>query len=187
MKKGTDAHCRFADAGDPFHVQALTFRSVFQAMAFPGRIVSMGISIPVPDILNSASAAICLTWLNTSTPFWTDIPWNAPAMHWIQDYCECTLVTESYLANLALVTRPEVMPRLDAFKCADAQGGSASATLIVQIADIEKCMATDAPGASAGLAKDFWAQWQAHVRRRSASVDILFTFQNCIAAPPKPA
>ena len=64
-----------------------TFRAILVAMEQPGRLVTIHEYPYAPDVLNSASAAICLTLLGFETPVWTDIDVSSPAISWLQLGC----------------------------------------------------------------------------------------------------
>jgi alpha-D-ribose 1-methylphosphonate 5-triphosphate synthase subunit PhnH len=187
MKTAADLEPQVGESNGFLRVQVKAFQAVFQAMAFPGRIVSTGITIPTPVGLNSASAAICLTWLNTSTPLWTDIPWDAPAVHWIRSHSEGTLVTEPCLATLALINEPANMPPVHQFRIGGAGSGSVSTTLVIQVNELRAWIDTECSAASPEPPGGFRLPWLNAAGRPVAGVDILLTFRDCILAPRKPA
>jgi alpha-D-ribose 1-methylphosphonate 5-triphosphate synthase subunit PhnH len=95
---------------DPALGSQQTFRAIFAAMEHPGRLVTIRENPEAPDVLNSASAATCLTLLACETPVWTDVERKSPAISWLQFGCGGAVVTESCMANFAIVTKPATVP-----------------------------------------------------------------------------
>jgi phosphonate C-P lyase system protein PhnH len=184
MKSALGAEGLSKESDTVLRMQVRAFQSVFQAMASPGRVVSTGIAIPTPPGLNCAAAAICLTWLNTSTPFWTDIPWDAPAVHWIQNHSEAALVTEPCLSTLALITDPATMPSLNDFRIGAARAGSISATIIIQVDDPGRLIHTEYP--TEVCERRGYRARQGPDGLPAGGVDILLTCRDCIVVPGPP-
>ena len=58
---------------DPALGSQQTFRAISAAMKHPGQLVTIHGNPQIPDVLNSASAATCLTLLDHDTPVWIDV------------------------------------------------------------------------------------------------------------------
>jgi alpha-D-ribose 1-methylphosphonate 5-triphosphate synthase subunit PhnH len=171
-----------------------TFRAIIEAMARPGQLIRIKCKVNRPEMLNLASAAVCLTLLDDETPLWTDLSWNCSAVNWFQVHCGCSLVTEPCMADFALITRPADMPPLDDFRIGNEQHPESAATLIVEVEGFNDAngKVLGMPGikptthfAPEGIAGDFWEQWQLQAAFFPLGVDILFTCGDRLAALPR--
>jgi alpha-D-ribose 1-methylphosphonate 5-triphosphate synthase subunit PhnH len=171
-----------------------TFRAIIKAMARPGQLVKINSKVNIPDILNPAAAATCLTLLADETPLWTDLSWNVSAVNWFQFQCGCSIVTEPCMARFALITRPTAMPPLDNFRIGDEAHPQSAATLIVQVERFNAYHGKilSGPGVKAathfapeGIPPKFWEQWQLQAAFFPLGVDVFFTSNDILAALPR--
>jgi len=170
-----------------------TFRAIIEAMAHPGRLVRIKSKLNIPDLLNPASAATCLTFLFDEAPLWADLSWNSSAISWFQFHCGCSIVTEPCMAHYALITRPEVMPPLNTFKIGGNKHPESATTLIVQVEQFnnDKGKILSVPGmkttthfAPEGIPPKFWEQWQFLAASSPLGMDVFFTCNDILAALP---
>jgi alpha-D-ribose 1-methylphosphonate 5-triphosphate synthase subunit PhnH len=194
MKSDGDAPALTPAFEDPELGSEQTFRAILEAMVHPGHCVNIQIKLFFPDLLNAASAAVCLTLLNSETPLWTDLSWSSAAINWFQQHCGCSVVTEPCMAHFALITQPADMPLLDDFKIGDEAHPESAATLIIQVEGfndkVGKYLSGSGTGsyayfAPAGIPPDFWEQWQLQAALFPLGVDIFFTCRNLLAALPR--
>jgi alpha-D-ribose 1-methylphosphonate 5-triphosphate synthase subunit PhnH len=170
-----------------------TFRAIFTAMDHPGQIVTICENPNGPDVLNSASAATCLTLLDYETPVWTDVDWKNPAINWLQFDCDSCVVTEPCMANFAIITKPTGMPPLDYFRIGPHKYPEKATTMVVQVDDIlpskvNKCsdILVDKVGQLelVGIPNRFWKQWQHLSSLHPLGIDIFFTCDDVLIALP---
>jgi alpha-D-ribose 1-methylphosphonate 5-triphosphate synthase subunit PhnH len=171
-----------------------TFRAIVEAMARPGQLIKIKSKVNNIEMLNMASAAICLTLLDDETPLWTDLSWDSTAVSWFQIHCGCSVVTEPCMAHFALITQPDDMPELDEFKIGDEEHPENATTLIVQVNDFNDHQGKFLSGsviknttyfAPAGIQADFWKQWQLQAALFPLGVDVFFTHKDILAALPR--
>jgi alpha-D-ribose 1-methylphosphonate 5-triphosphate synthase subunit PhnH len=179
---------------DPVLGPQQTFRAILDAMAHPGQLIKIKSKLHIPEILNPASAAACLTLLDHETPLWTDLSWNSTAINWFQLHCGCSVVTEPCMAHFALITQPANMPPLDDFKLGNDGYPISASTLIVQVERFNdpngkmlsgpgiKTTSYFAPGS---ISPEFWIQWQVQAALFPLGVDVFFTCNNLLAALPR--
>src|SRR5215813_1946198 len=118
---------------DPVLGSQRVFRRVLEAMAHPGRIVTLDALLDTPASFAPASAAVCLTLLDFETPLWLDDAARAPeAMEWLRFHCGVPLVDQPEAARFALVLAPATMPENDEFDAGTDAMPDRSATLILQ-------------------------------------------------------
>jgi alpha-D-ribose 1-methylphosphonate 5-triphosphate synthase subunit PhnH len=154
---------------DPAIGSPQTFRAIFAAMEHPGRLVTIGENPNAPDVLNLASAATCLTLLARETPVWIDVERGSPAISWLQFCCGGAVVTESCMANFAIITKPATMPALDSFRVGPYEYPDKATTIVVQVDDILPSAVNKYPKILfdntvqldlKGVPNKFWNQWR---------------------------
>ena len=171
-----------------------TFRAIFAAMEHPGRLVTIHENPYAPDVLNSASAAVCLTLLGYETPVWTDADLNSPAISWLQLGCESSVVTETCMAYYAIITKPACMPALNFFRIGPFEYPEKETTIIVQVDDIIPATGTDHSNVVTyktawlefkGITEKFWIQWRQLSRLNPPGINIFITCDDVLVALPR--
>src|SRR3546814_6405177 len=71
---------------DPVLDSQSVFRTLLEAMSYPGRVVGTGAGLSVPAPVSPAAAAACLTLADYETPLWLDTE-AAPAREWLRFHC----------------------------------------------------------------------------------------------------
>jgi len=100
---------------DPVQGSQQTFRAVLDAMAHPGRIVSIYKSLSPPRPINLASAAVCMTLIDFDTTLWADLKPGSKGVDWLRFHCGCPISSDPSKAVFALITRNNGMPTLNKF------------------------------------------------------------------------
>ena len=179
---------------DPVQDSQQTFRAILDAMAHPGRIVTTDNSLFPPAPLNLASAAVCLTLLDFETTLWTDLKSDAKGTGWLRFHCGCSIVTDPSEAVFALITRSDTMPILNKFKTGNDESPEPSTTLIIQAGGLNSTdgIRLTGPGIDTfstlkveGLTKRFWQDRQSQFDMFPLGIDIIFTYENSLAALPR--
>jgi alpha-D-ribose 1-methylphosphonate 5-triphosphate synthase subunit PhnH len=118
---------------DPVLESQRTFRAVLDAMAHPGRVVTVHGPDPPPP-LGPAAAAVCLTLLDFDTPLWLDqVAATAGASSYLRFHCGAPVVESPGAARFALIADTGGSPPLDAFDAGTDERPDLSATLVVQV------------------------------------------------------
>ena len=113
------------------------FRAVLDAMAHPGRIVSVPPPLETPPPLWPATASVCLTLVDGETPVWLDAPARRADVHqYLRFHCGCPIAAEPTDARFAVVADPSEMLSLDAFDPGSDEYPDRSATVIVQVEEL---------------------------------------------------
>ena len=179
---------------DPAIGSQKTWRSIIDAMANPGRLVTIHENPYAPAVFNPASAATCLTLLADETPVWTDLSWQNPAISWLQFCCDSSVVSEPCMANFAIVTRPASMPPLDYFRVARFEYLEIATTVVIQVDDILPRADNKYSDISfdnftqlelKGVPDNFWQQWQKLCQKYPLGIDIFFTCEDVLMSLPK--
>ncbi len=123
----------YAGFADPVLDGQRAFRAVLDAMAHPGRVVSLT-PPPAPPPLGPASAAVCLALLDLDTPLWLDAAAaTADVVAYLRFHCGAPVVGEPGAARFAVIADAAAMPRLDAFDAGSDERPDLSATVVVQV------------------------------------------------------
>jgi alpha-D-ribose 1-methylphosphonate 5-triphosphate synthase subunit PhnH len=179
---------------DPVLESRATFRAILDAMAHPGRVVTLDCILDPPSRLAIASSATCLTLLDFETPLWTDLPTGASAISWLQFHCGISIVNDPSEAHFALVTDTSAMPSLTRFNMGTDEYPESSATLIVQVDHLgpENGKRLTGPGIEkfssiqvSGLPSRFWEERKIQSAVYPLGLDVIFTNECKIAALPR--
>ncbi|RJQ56826.1 MAG: phosphonate C-P lyase system protein PhnH [Desulfobacteraceae bacterium] len=179
---------------DPVFDSQQSFRAIMDAMTHPGRKGVVPEALTPPEPVNCASAAICLSLLDFETPFWSDLNPGTPALEWLNFHSGCKIVSHTYDALFALVTDLSALPPLHHFRIGTDECPDTSTTLIVQVEGfaMKNGKRLTGPGiptsrrlSVGGIPGTFWEQWHAQFEIFPLGVDVIFTFENCLAALPR--
>jgi alpha-D-ribose 1-methylphosphonate 5-triphosphate synthase subunit PhnH len=112
-----------------------TFRSVMDAMARPGSVQRITATAGTPAGMMRGSAAIALTLFDHDTPIWLDTAMSARSdvARWLKFHTSAPVVTDSSIANFALIGDAANLPQLDRFAFGSNEYPDRSTTLILQV------------------------------------------------------
>lgn len=195
---------------DPVLDAQSAFRAVLEAMSRPGRVVTIDRPPEAPAPLAPAAAAVLLTLADADTPVWSDA--GEPVAAWLSFHAGCPILPAPRAARFALATG--TAPALDALDPGTEEEPQLSATLVLQVAALERPMtagpearrsesAAHADKASGswrltgpgiehahhlhvtGLPADFLAQWRAQRPLFPCGVDVILCAGRQLAALPR--
>lgn len=180
---------------DPVLDSQRVFRAVLEAMARPGTIVELPVSLDAPAPLAPATAALALALADYETPLWLD---EAAATDTVSEYvrfhCGCPLAARSDQAAFAIIADPAAMPPLDRFHPGSDEYPDRSTTLIIQVASLTggQPWRLTGPGirgnaalSAAGFPPEFRTWVQANHDLFPRGVDLVFTAGRLMAALPR--
>ncbi len=184
-----------AGFADPVFDSQRVFRGVLDAMAGPGRVVTVEAPPPAPAPLHPATVAIALALLDFETPLWLDGPSRTPeAMAHLRFHCGCPIVDEPARARFVIIADPGLMPAIATFDAGTDEYPDRSATVIVQTLTLGAGsgrrlagpgIATEAQLDVAGLPARFWDEVRTNHSRFPRGVDVLLTAGSSLAALPR--
>ncbi len=172
------------------------FRALMDAMANPGRVVSVGDLAIAPSPLTSVTASIAATLFDHDASVWCDKPILASddAIGWLKFHTGLVVTGNPSEADFALISDVEAMPSFDSFAKGTSEYPDRSTTLILQIADFDgpQKLTLKGPGikdievfAPSQLPKMFMEQWAANRGAFPRGVDLIFAGQGALAALPR--
>ncbi len=171
------------------------FRRVLEAMAHPGRILTVPADrVTAPAGLSPAAAAVGLTLLDNETMVWTDLPAASPALAWLRFHCGCPFSADPGQAAFGLIAAPDAGLDLDRFFPGTDEAPEAAATLFVEVDTLQagKGLRLSGPGIDGlqtlqvrGLPEDFWPVRQRICRSHPLGLDILLVCGDLLAGLPR--
>lgn len=177
---------------DPVHQSQAAFRSALDALARPGRRVTLG--TPVDGLaLDAAMAHLLLTLTDDDTLVWWQ-QGDAALADWLRFHTGAPRAAESGDAAFAVVVDAAQMPALNRFATGSAECPEHSATLLVALPSLDDGPAVEwrGPGIAdvhtvrlAGLQDDFWGQWQLNHAAFPQGVDLIFICGNQAIGLPR--
>jgi alpha-D-ribose 1-methylphosphonate 5-triphosphate synthase subunit PhnH len=181
---------------DPVLASQAVFRTVMEAMARPGQITELGVTIAPPAPLGIAAAALALTLLDFETVVWLD-PTLAVAPEvdsWLKFHTGAPRATDPAAAAFAFIAEPAAMPDFDAFGLGSVEYPDGSTTLVLEVETLTEgdAFRLSGPGikgsrslAAAPLPADFAARMAANRARFPRGVDLVLTCGRRLAALPR--
>jgi len=171
---------------DPATDSARAFRAVLDAMARPGRIVTLaGASAPAPA--SPALASVLLTLTDSTTPLHLAGAHDTPALRdWLRFHTGAPIVPRDQ-AVFAVGTWEALLPLTD-YPLGSAEYPDRSATLIVEMPALGNDGARlTGPGIAteARLSLPDLAEFRANAARFPLGLDFLFTCADRLAALPR--
>lgn len=187
--------------GEPVFDSQATFRAILDAMAHPGRILSLPVRPSPVGSLGSAAVATALTLADGDTRIWLDPVARTEAVaDYLTFHCGCPFVVRPEEATFAFVAAPGDCMPLWSFNLGTPEYPDRSSTVVFQVDDLR----TPAPGSAAysvrltgpgietetrlavgPLSEGFWDQAKANHSFFPLGVDILFVCDDRIAALPR--
>ncbi len=127
------AHMR-AGFADPVHDAQRTFRCVLDALARPGRALSLPVAVAPPAGLSAAQCAVLLALADCDTPVWLPPALRGgEAGHFLRFHCGCRLAGSLGEAHFVVLDGLDALPRLDALRLGEPAYPDRSATLLIEV------------------------------------------------------
>ncbi|MEK9970966.1 MAG: phosphonate C-P lyase system protein PhnH [Ferrovibrio sp.] len=118
---------------DPVQQSQQAFRALLDAMARPGRIVTVEAEAGHPEGLSPALAAALLTLADLDTPVWLGPGFDIDAIKtWLRFHSGAPLASKPDQAAFALLDGAQ-MPTLDSFSFGTDEAPERGATLLIQV------------------------------------------------------
>ncbi len=131
MSEATATGAGFAD---PAIDAAGVFRTLLEAMARPGRIERLPITLAAPPSLGSEAAQLCLTLCDLDTPLWIDPVYSCgESSAYLRFHAGCPVVSRIEDAAFLLVAPAHVSQALQRCRIGTAEYPDRSATLIIPL------------------------------------------------------
>lgn len=174
---------------------ARAFRCMLDAMARPGRILSLEPDFEVPAPLLPAAAAICLTLCDYDTPLWLDATLSESAiLDYLRFQTGAPIMADIAPARFLLCMPDSAAQALAGAHRGDAEYPDASATLIIQVSSLSagERLILEGPGIDGeqdfrtlGLEAAFWDAMQDNHQLFPLGRDVFFASASGIAALPR--
>lgn len=180
---------------DSVHDAQSAFRSLLTALAEPGHIQQLTTRFETPGPLHLATAAACLVLMDFETPVWLAPVFDTDTLKsYLRFHCGLPLVADPAQAHFAVLdTAPEHLG-LTRYAQGSTSYPDKSATLLIQVSDLENGPARylTGPGIQShanfrvsGLPDDFVSRWNQNHASFPQGVDILFCSGNAVLGLPR--
>lgn len=170
------------------------FRHLLTAMAYPGTITGMGITLSCQDRIHASSGALLLTLMDFETPFWTDLPTDSSEVRWLTFHTGAPVTTDPSQAVFALITDTTQPIEPERFNPGTVTSPDRSTTLIIQAQGmaengklwlngpgIEKQTSLNLPG----IALNFWEKRARTNQAFPTGIDMIFVHNERFFAMPR--
>lgn len=179
---------------DPVLDSQRAFRTIMSAIAYPGRIVTIGGSACGPSPLSPATTAFCLTLADGQTPIWLDVGARGSEIPtYLQFHCGARIVDDPGAAQFAIIVDAVAAPRLHLFDAGEDEYPDRSATMCLQVASLTDGAETrwSGPGIEHAIFPRvtvpdwFWSDWLANAAAYPKGIDVVFTCGDAAIALPR--
>jgi alpha-D-ribose 1-methylphosphonate 5-triphosphate synthase subunit PhnH len=178
---------------DPVLDAQRAFRAALDAMAHPGRVVTISGPADPPPPLTPATAALCLTLLDADTPLWVDRgAATAAVVEYLRFHCGCPLAPAD-AAAFALIADAEGLDTAD-FAHGTDEEPEGGATLILQVDGLVtgEGRRLTGPGIAGqsqlravGLPDDVWRRLGSASGRFPRGLDAFLVARDALAGVPR--
>lgn len=180
---------------DPPLDSSRMFRSIMNAIAWPGLIKKIDTLSAPPEPLNAVTADCLLTLVDFETPVWLDHKARTDEISaYLRFHAGCPIVDAPERAAFAVIADPQSMPDLSAFSQGTAEYPDRSATVILQTDALsnDQGVTFRGPGianekafSAAGICENIWADIERNHQGFPLGVDVVFSGPDCLAACPR--
>jgi alpha-D-ribose 1-methylphosphonate 5-triphosphate synthase subunit PhnH len=178
---------------DPVRDAQRCYRALLDAMAHPGKIVSMPEGLPDTPPLGPVATAIALTLCDTDTPVWLDAA-AADAVGYLAFHCGAPLASSPREALFAFIADLTALPPPDAFALGTAEFPERATTLVMTVGALTEGtgMLLRGPGIRgerrldvAGLPSRFWVERATLGELFPRGIDLVLVSETALAAVPR--
>ncbi|MFH2093345.1 MAG: phosphonate C-P lyase system protein PhnH [Pseudomonadota bacterium] len=172
----------------------VVFRQVLSAMASPGTILDIGISLVVPETLHPAAGAILLALLDFETPLWSDLENASPSIQWLRFHTGAPTTFLKQNASFALITDYDNLEDPVLFNPGTIESPDISTTMIVQTRGLDDTgrIRLTGPGIKNqtflrinGIRENFWRNRSELFDAYPLGVDMIFVCDTTLVAIPR--
>lgn len=121
---------------DPVTDSRETYKAVLNAITRPGLVQTIGARLHAPDGINPATAAVCLAFLDSSTPIWVNGDTDSKTKRWLELICGAPVIKAPGKAALALINATGIMPSPDIFYSPYQRRRVMPTTMVIQVGSL---------------------------------------------------
>jgi len=179
---------------DPVGDSQRIFRHVLDALANPGRIVTLDAPAALPaGPFGRGAIGTALALLDFETSIWLDEAAAAAGPH-LRFHCNCPLAPSRDQAAFVLIGDPATLPALDGFSLGSDTYPDRSATLLIEVAALDPAGALSLSGPGirdqarlgvTGLRAGFWPERATLAPLFPRGLDLILTCGDRLAAIPR--
>jgi alpha-D-ribose 1-methylphosphonate 5-triphosphate synthase subunit PhnH len=180
----------------PVHDAQAVFRCVMMAMARPGTVRELSVSVAPPGRMHGAAAAVALALCDFETPVWLDeaLAADAAVADWLRFHTGAPIVPSSRSAAFAFVASGQALPDFSTFSLGSLEYPDRSVTAVVGVDRLHEATGwrLTGPGIrgeahfmAEGLPADMLERLAANRGLFPRGIDLVLVCGNRIAALPR--
>ncbi|EAW34167.1 phosphonate C-P lyase system protein PhnH [Lyngbya sp. PCC 8106] len=178
---------------DDVHDAQITFRTLLNALSYPGTSQEICIQLTPPPGLTLACAAACLSLLDLDTTIWLSSEFEPDVKAWLKFHTGCHFTTHPQAANFAIIQNLSDRLSLGNFNWGTAEKPELSTTLLIQIESLATCepIRLNGPGISEEqviklpLDSSFREEWKKNHQSYPLGIDVFLFGENTIIGLPR--
>lgn len=179
---------------DPVFESQAAFRGCLDALATPGRVVSLGAGLEALPGLDAAASALLLALLDQDTRLWLSPGMVAGRIAAnLKFHTGCSLAASPGEADFALIASAGELPPLEAFSAGSEEYPERSATIVLQVpAILDAGWRLSGPGIRGeahlsvpALGEGFLRQWEQNHARFPRGIDLYFSCGESLCGLPR--
>lgn len=182
---------------DPVLGSQAIFRHALNALAMPGRPVTLPVVAPVPMHGHGASALLLLALLDSDCTLWLSSSLASTEIQtWLSFHTGCRCVDDPTQARFLWLAANDAWPRLNSLNAGSDEYPDQSATCVIEVTSLqfdgEQAWTIDGPGIHGklqltlqGLPEDFEAQWSDNHAAFPRGVDVFCATQTQLLGLPR--
>ena len=172
------------------------FRALMDALANPGSVQPLELSLLPPSPLTPELAAVALTMCDHDSPLWLDpaLAASEAVIAWLRFHTGAPVTTDPSRADFALVTNAAGMPSFNSFALGSDQYPDRSTTIALALPALSggTPLTLKGPGiknsaiiSPLGLPGDFPARWLENRGQFPRGVDLLLVAKGAVIGLPR--
>lgn len=169
-----------------------TFRALLSALSEPGKVMDLPAKVGVPEGMNLACAAACLTLIDFETTVWLQAGFSSAVKDWLRFHTGCSFVKNPADADFAVVKDLQAVS-LPQFCWGTAEVPESSTTLLVQVESLTEgeFVVLSGPGilgertVAPSVSSSFWQLWMENHAAHPRGVDCFFLSRSEVVGLPR--
>ncbi|MEB3277479.1 MAG: phosphonate C-P lyase system protein PhnH [Lyngbya sp.] len=184
---------QFPGLKDRVHDAQITFRTLLNALSYPGTSREICIQLTPPPGLTLACAAASLTLLDLETTVWLSSEFDSEVKSWLKFHTGCHFTNHPQDANFGIIHNINNREPLSSFNWGTAEQPERSTTLLIQFEALENSefIRLNGPGISGEksvklpLSASFLQEWEENHQSYPLGVDVFLFGENTVIGLPR--
>ncbi|WP_413166868.1 phosphonate C-P lyase system protein PhnH [Capilliphycus salinus ALCB114379] len=184
---------QFSGLKDQVHDAQITFRTLLNALSYPGTSREISIQLTPPPGLTLACAAACLTLFDLETIVWLSEEFESEVKTWLKFHTGCHFTDHPQDAHFGIIHNINNREPLSSFNWGTAEKPERSTTLLIQFEALEtsQFIRLNGPGVfgvrvvKLPLSASFIQEWKENHQSYPLGVDVFLFGENTVIGLPR--